>query len=537
MNVVLYLRYSSERQNEQSIEGQQRVCKEFCDRNDMTIVDVYVDRALSAAKNTEKRKAFQQMIKDSEKHLWEGVVVYKLDRFARKREDSALYKARLRKNGVKVISATEGISDAPESIILESVLEGLAEYYSKELAQKITRGMRETALKGNSCGGQLSLGYKIVDKKLVIDPLTAPYVKQAFEMYANGKTVAEICRVFNAAGIKTKKGGEFNKNSFRRIFGNKKYIGMYKYTDIKIEGGVPAIVDKETFDKVQKRLQENAKAPARGKAIVDYMLSGKIYCGHCESLMLGCASTSHTGRKYFYYACGNRRRNGGCKKENIRKEVIEKAVVADAMELLTKDYIEQLADMAIKANQEEIKFNSHIPALEEEIAEITKSINNLIKLAESGTISDTLSSRITELEKQKKATERRLLKEKSEVITLDRNQIIYWLEGFLKGDIEDPEFQRSIIDLLVKSVHVWDNPTEPDTIDVFITYNLTPKQTKKFKLNTVPPNITSECVFDVQKSTKMRREANGLPFSFCALDGANCLSSLRRSRRHERMRA
>lgn len=287
---------------------------------------------------------------------------------------------------------------------------------------------------------------------------------------------------------------------------------MYKYTDIEIEGGVPAIVDKETFDKVQRRLQENAKAPARGKAIVDYMLSGKIYCGHCESLMLGCASTSHTGRKYFYYACGNRRRNGGCKKENIRKEVIERAVVADAMELLTKDYIEKLADMAIKANQEEIKFNSHIPALEEEIAEITKSINNLIKLAESGTISDTLSSRITELEKQKKATERRLLKEKSEVITLDRNQIIYWLEGFLKGDIEDPEFQRSIIDLLVKSVHVWDNPTEPDTIDVFITYNLTPKQTKKIKLNTVPPNITSECVFDVQKSTTRKGTVYRVPF-------------------------
>ena len=165
MDVVLYMRYSSDRQTEQSIEGQNRVCMEFCKRQGYNVVGKYIDRATSAFKDTEKRAEFNRMIKDSDKQMWQGVIVYKLDRFARNRYDSATYKARLKKNGIKVISATENISDNPEGIILEAVLEGMAEFYSKELSQKISRGMRESAYKCHSIGGHIPLGYKIVDKK------------------------------------------------------------------------------------------------------------------------------------------------------------------------------------------------------------------------------------------------------------------------------------------------------------------------------------------------------------------------------------
>ena len=147
MNVVLYMRYSSDKQTEQSIEGQERICTAYCQSHNMTIIGKYIDRALSASKHTEKRDEFQRMIRDSEKQTFEAVVVYKLDRFSRNRYDSAIYKNKLRKNGVKVVSATENISDSPEGIILESVLEGMAEFYSKELSQKVSRGMHETALK------------------------------------------------------------------------------------------------------------------------------------------------------------------------------------------------------------------------------------------------------------------------------------------------------------------------------------------------------------------------------------------------------
>ena len=165
----LYVRFSSHNQTEQSIEGQTRVCRDFCKRHNIRIVEIYADRATSASKDIEKRVQFLKMIKDSEKGLFDAVIVYKLDRFARSRYDSATYKYRLKRNGVQLISATENISNDPEGIILESVLEGMAEFYSAELSQKINRGMRESAYKHNSIGGAIPLGYKIEDKKLVID--------------------------------------------------------------------------------------------------------------------------------------------------------------------------------------------------------------------------------------------------------------------------------------------------------------------------------------------------------------------------------
>ena len=166
-NVTLYLRFSSEKQKEQSIEGQLRDCIAYCKRHGYRIVAIYVDRATTARKDVEKRVHFQEMISDSIHHLWDLVVVWKLDRFARNREDSAMFKMKLRKNGVRVKSATETISENPEGIILESVLEGIAEYYSADLSQKITRGMRESALKGQSIGGRVPLGYKIEISQLI----------------------------------------------------------------------------------------------------------------------------------------------------------------------------------------------------------------------------------------------------------------------------------------------------------------------------------------------------------------------------------
>lgn len=500
MDVVLYMRYSSDRQNEQSIEGQRHECERFCQSMGYTIVGEYVDRALTATKDVEKRIEFQKMIKESEKHLWQAVIVYKLDRFARNRFDSATYKARLKKNGVKVISATENISDNPEGIILESVLEGMAEFYSKELAQKITRGMYETALKGNSCGGSISLGYKLVNKKLVIDEDKAPIVRKAFSMYAAGHSVADICRVLNEAGYRTKTGSHFNKNSFHSMFRNKKYVGQYKFMDVVIDGGVPAIIDIDTFNKVQERLKINSQAPARGKAIVDYLLSGKLFCGHCGGLMTGTASTSHTGRKYFYYTCIGRRgeRKNGCNKTPLRKEWLERVVVEDTLQLLTPEMIDYIADLAISAAKREVAEKTDIPTIEAEISEIDKSIARLLKLVENGAESPALAKRLNELESDRRKAERRLSKEKSSVTPIDKPQAVYFLTECMKGNVDDPEFQRRIIDLLVNSVVVWDDEDNPGTYKFTITYNLTPKKTKTFSAKDIKK---SGCVYHPDKTT------------------------------------
>lgn len=213
------------------------------------------------------------MISDSARQGWDYIVVWKLDRFAGNRQDSALYKMRLRQNGVQVKSATETISDNPEGIILESVLEGIAEYYSADLSLKIRRGMRESALKGNSVGGLIPLGYKLENHKLVINPETAYIVQEAFQRYASGESIIEICRTFNDQSYRTARNSAFNKSSFKSMFKNVRYVGTYIYKDMEMENTIPPIIDKDLFEAVQKRLEKTADAPARGKAKVDYLLS------------------------------------------------------------------------------------------------------------------------------------------------------------------------------------------------------------------------------------------------------------------------
>ena len=293
MKAVIYARYSSDSQREESIEGQLRECTEYAERNGITVLRSYIDRALPA--RTADRPEFQNMIKDSEQKLFDVVLIWKLDRFSRDRYDSAHYKRILKKNGVKVVSVKENISDGPEGIILESMLEGYAEYYSAELSEKIQRGQKENALKGKNNGGGVPLGY-LLDKKaqkLVIDPTTAPLVVEVFEKYADGKSVRSIVEDFNARGLKTKRGQPFNINSFSSLLKNRKYIGEYRYQDVVIEGGVPAIVPEALFNRVQERMEKNRHAPAMAKAKEDYLLTTKLFCGKCERMMVGELSLIH----------------------------------------------------------------------------------------------------------------------------------------------------------------------------------------------------------------------------------------------------
>lgn len=473
----LYVRYSSANQTEQSIEGQMRVCQDFCERHDIRIVEVYADRATSASKDLEKRVEFLKMIKDSEKHNFDAVVVYKLDRFSRSRYDMANFKYRLRKNGVQLISATENISNDPEGIILESVLEGMAEFYSAELSQKISRGLRESAYKHNSLGGHIPLGYKSEGKKLVIDEEKAPIVREAFALYAEGRSVADICRLFNAKGYTTSKGARFGKSSFTKILTNERYIGVYRFQDYRAEDAIPAIIDKKVFDQVQARLKMVAKAPGRNKAKVMYLLSGKLYCGHCGSKMNGSCNSSG----YTYYECyGKKNLHRACHKRSTKKDFIEEVVARDAVSLLTDEYIDEIATVAVQSNNREVEDTTNIPTLRNKLRETKEALANLTKAVEGGLAPEALIKRMMELEKEQKTIEAELKKEEREVLHLEKEQVIYWLEQFKQGDINDPEFRRLLIDLFVHSVTVWDE--DDGLFRVTIAYNLTSMENKTYHL-------------------------------------------------------
>lgn len=224
MKGVIYARYSSDNQREESIEGQLRECLEYAEKNGITILGNYIDRALSA--KTDNRPEFQRMIKDSNRKMFDIVLVWKLDRFSRDRYDSARYKAQLKKNNVKVISATEKIEEGSSGILLESVLEGMAEYYSADLSEKVIRGLTDNALKCKYNGGTLPIGY-VVDKEqhFQIDTLTAPLVLEAYTMYADGKTIKEIVDYFNKKGIKTHRNTDITIDIITKLLANRRYIG------------------------------------------------------------------------------------------------------------------------------------------------------------------------------------------------------------------------------------------------------------------------------------------------------------------------
>lgn len=474
----LYVRYSSSNQTEQSIEGQTRVCKEFCKRHNIRIVEVYADRATSASKDIEKRVSFLKMIKDSEKNLFDAVIVYKLDRFSRSRYDMANYKYRLKKNGVQLISATENITTDPEGIILESVLEGMAEFYSAELSQKINRGLRESAYKHNDIGGHPPLGYKTINKKLVIDEETAPIVREAFRMYADGHTVADICRTFNNRGWKTSRGAKFGKSSFSKMFHNERYIGVYTFHEYRAENAIPAIIDRELWDRVQARVGAQ-KPSGTYKAKRVYLLSGKLFCGHCGAKMNGNSNGNHG---YAYYECyGKKNVRDGCTKKNLRKEFIEDVVVQDALALLTDENIETIADIAVRHNASEIVTETNIPAIRGRLRETQVSLENIVKAIELGQAPELLLKRMQELEKEKKSLEAELKREEKDVVYLEKPQVIYWLEQFKAGDPKDEEFRRMIIDLFVNSVTVWDE--DNNTFKITIAYNLSSIKAKTYRLS------------------------------------------------------
>lgn len=476
---VIYARYSSHNQREESIEGQLRECNSFASHNDMEIVAEYIDRAISG--RTDDRPEFQRMIRDSDRKNFDAVIVYAIDRFARNRYDSATYKMKLKKNGVKVYYAKQSIPDSPEGIILESVMEGYAEYYSENLAMHIKRGQRENALQCKVVNGRPPLGYKTdADKRYEIDPKGAQIVREIFEMYASGSTVKQIIDYCNSHGYKTSYGHKFNKNSLHAMLCNNKYKGVYRYNDIVVEGGVPAIVSKDLFDEVQAACKRNFTTRAHAKADDLYLLTGKLFCGNCKSPMIGESGTSKSGTLYHYYKCSARKRRKNCRKAVEKKDWLEQIVVRlTVQEVLTDARIETIADKAIEIMEKEEQENSVLPSLNHALLDVNKRLKNLVNSIEEGLSTPTTRERLLELEQEKVDLEKRISREQIKKSDLTKDRIVYWLSSFRSGDITDTSYCERVIYTLVNSVYITDLPD--NTREITLIYNLSEHNTVKVK--------------------------------------------------------
>ena len=468
INGVIYARYSEgPNQTEASIEGQVRECKEYAKRNGIRIINVYSDSKHTGT--NDNRAEFQKMLRDSRRGGFSVVVVWKIDRFGRNRAEMAQNKALLKLQGVKVVSAKEYIPDSPEGIILESVLEGMAEYYSANLSQNIKRGMKENALHCKSNGSGKSLGY-IVDKDgyFEIEPNEA-IVKTIFQKYDEGMKIADIWREIVASGAKTKRGKDFTQYGISRVLSNRAYIGEYRYGDIVTPGGMPRIIDDDLFNRVQERRALSKKTPAsrRSNSDVDFLLTGKVFCGHCKGTMRGMSGTSKTGRKFYYYACHDKIfKHNKCTKKNVKKEWLETEVTRITRDdILNKETIEFIADRVVEIQRQEQEDKSMLRYYEQQLRDTQSAINNIMKAIEAGIITSSTKSRLFELEEQKSIIEGEIEREKIITPVIEKEQVIFSLERFFGGDINNKEYQRNIIDMFVNKVILYDNK-------IIITYNI-----------------------------------------------------------------
>ena len=455
MKAVIYARYSSSSQREESIEGQIKECTEYAERNGYTIIGTYADRAISGT--TDNRPQFQKMITDSKRKLFDLVIVWKLDRFARNRYDSARYKNHLKKNGVKVISATEIISQGAEGILLESVLEGMAEWYSEDLKEKVVRGLKVNAEKCKWNGGTLPIGY-IVDEEqhLQLNTTTAPFVLEAFKKYDDGHTITEIRDYLNSKGITNTKGRSVTWGAVQHMLSNRRYIGEYAFRDTVIPNGIPVIIPIDLFERVQERLAKNKKAPARNKADENYLLTTKLFCGHCGTAMNGESGKSRNGTIHRYYKChAVKKRLNDCKKKSVKKEWIEDLIVNETMAMLMDDAaIEAIVSMLMRLQDEE---KSDLPMYEKQLAETETAIDNIVTAVMNGMASKALQAKLAQLEAQKEEIQIRIDEEKLEKPKISAEFMTFWLHKFRKLDVKKEAHRQMLIDTFVNAVFVHDD--------------------------------------------------------------------------------
>lgn len=495
---VLYLRYSSASQTEQSIEGQDQVCRAYAKQHDLLVVGSYIDRARSASHDIARRTEFQRMLRDAKNGGFDFVLVYKLDRFARDRYDSATSKAALKKCGVSVISATESLSEGPEGIIVESLLEGMAEYYSAELSQKIRRGISVSKEKQKHLGGPTPFGLMVKDGKLAPDPVNAPAVRMIFEMADQGFSFVEIVAALNQAGFRTLRGRLFTASSIRRLIHSKKYIGYYVYDDVEIPGAFEPVVDEALFYRVQERIMKEYKKKKCKHNADGYLLTGRLFCGSCGMPMHGESGKGRHGDVYRYYKCSGRKQGSGCTMKSVRKEDIEGLVLAKARAQLTPERIEWLADEMMAALEAQRASSDVVPALKEQLREIDRKLNTAIDAVLGGLSSATLASRISDLEEQKSALEQRIDLEAAARPSYSREMAVYFLSQLAEKADCVSGGNRLLIDTFIEKVTVFEekdpgNSQKSSKIEIF--FKLSPDSSISETARNAPPLCADSNIF------------------------------------------
>ena len=486
MNAVIYARYSSDNQREESIDAQLRICRRHCADKGYDVVHEYIDEAFSAT--NDNRPAYQQMLKDAPKGGFDVVIFHKVNRNARNEYDYYMNKMKLARAGVSIEYAGQAFdTQTPEGQLMENQLVGMAAYFSRNLAKEVKKGQNENALKCIHNGGTPPLGYDVdpITRKYIINEKEAVIVRYLFDAYASGVKYPAILAECERRGYRTKRGNKFGMNSLHDLFRNKKYIGTYTYgrtrgghgmprnshapaSDmVEIPNGLPAIITMETWQAAQDRILQRIKKNGAFHSDINYLLSGLVVCGKCGKSVTGTfyrrSQKDGSKKLHAYYRCQH------CDAKQISKEKLEDFVIkAVKANLKSKRRIEKIVNSInaeLKKHNKAIAIEVH--DIDTELKSIDKANDNLLSLIEQGQLSDIITARLKKNAERSTILRARLAElKKQEQNSLDIESVKEVLQSWRVADNE--EGLSAMIRSFVSRVVLYEDKVD---IDMFIGMN------------------------------------------------------------------
>lgn len=453
---VLYGRYSSHNQKDISVEQQFEKGYELAAEYGIRIIDTYADRAVSG--RTDKRRDFQRMMTDAAKGKFRYVIAWKSNRMGRNMLEALINEARLQDLGVRVLYVEEDFDDTAAGRFAARSMMNVNQFYSENMAEDIKRGLYDNAANCMVANGHLPYGYK-ADETLhyAIDEPKAAVIREIFTRVSCGEAFVDIMASLNARGINTSYGRPWGRSSFQKILSNERYRGIYIYGDVRKEGGIPRIISDELYFKVQEVITTKKNPQGRHRVNGDYLLTGKLFCGHCKSPMTGVSGTGRSGNLHYYYVCQKRRTEKTCDKKNVRRDEIELQVAQAIKDYALKDdVIEWIADSTVAYNERK-EAESKVGILEDQLAGTEHGIKNIMSAIEQGIITETTKSRLVELESERAAIKANIAAARADIVTVSRDDIISGLEMFRDGDVHDKKYQARLFDTFLVAVYAYDD--------------------------------------------------------------------------------
>jgi len=454
---VIYARFSSHNQREESIEQQVAECKAFAASSDITIVGIYADSAKTG--RTDHRPQYQKLQREAPKGDFEYIIAYKSNRIARNILNALMFENDMEKLGIKVIYAKEEFGNNAAGRFALRTMMNVNQFFSENMAEDIKRNQADNALNCRA-NGPAPYGYKTGDDgKFIVDEERARIVQEIFRRVEKGETFVTILEDLNGRKIKTRTGGEWKKSSFYSLLHNERYTGIYIFNGIHIEGGMPKIIERDLFEKVQTKLKTKKNPQGRKRADDGiYLLTGKLFCGKCHSHMIGMSGTSKNGDSHYYYVCNEKRTNGSCDKKAVRRDFLENKIAKAICDyILQPKVMNWIVDQVLTYQNTNDK-QLEISELKAQHKEAKKAIDNILKAIEQGIFTASTKQRLEELESKCALLSAQISSaevESGKAVT--RAELLAYLEHFKTADYTNKECQKELFDTFVKAIYLYDD--------------------------------------------------------------------------------